>query len=97
MSRFVCPNCNYQTTKNEQFCCKCGTMMRPVTGHAYCRNCGRALNPEDQFCGQCGTSVKSRFWQIFFMIFCLIAGAALSFALNSCMRNMILNQTGSAS
>ena len=96
MSRMVCPNCNYQTTRDEQFCSKCGTRMKPVMKNAYCRHCGRALNLGDQFCGQCGTPVTSQFWKILFIILGLIIGIAASIALNSYLAKTILSRFGSA-
>ena len=54
MSYYVCPQCNYQTKRNEQFCFKCGTRMTLVLEKTTCRACGKELPPYDEFCTRCG-------------------------------------------
>ena len=56
MSTLVCPKCNYKTEGNEQFCCKCGTMLAVVPEKAFCTSCGAELKPDAEFCSQCGTN-----------------------------------------
>ena len=55
MSTLVCPKCNYKAEGNEQFCCKCGTMLAVVPEKAFCSSCGAELKPDAEFCSQCGT------------------------------------------
>ena len=49
MSTLICPDCNYQTDKNELFCSNCGAKLVPV-----CPSCGAELKPNALFCSQCG-------------------------------------------
>lgn len=53
MPLYVCPHCNYQTQRNEPFCCKCGTKMASVV-KTFCKACGKELPPYDEFCTRCG-------------------------------------------
>ena len=51
MSTLICPDCNYQTDKNELFCSNCGAKLVPV-----CPSCGAELKPNALFCSQCGAA-----------------------------------------
>lgn len=54
MPHFICPNCNYETSRNEPFCCKCGAKMELVPEKEFCKACGKELPPYDEFCTRCG-------------------------------------------
>ena len=58
MSAFICPNCNYQTEKNELFCCKCGTEL--TYQKSFCKSCGTELKQDNVFCTQCGKRKENK-------------------------------------
>ena len=55
MSTLICPDCNYQTDKNELFCSNCGAKLVPV-----CPSCGAELKPNALFCSQCGAETEKK-------------------------------------
>ena len=59
MSTLICPKCSYKTDENEQFCCKCGTMLAVVPEKAFCSSCGAELKSDAEFCSQCGVGQNS--------------------------------------
>lgn len=59
MPSLICPNCNYKTEGNEQFCSKCGAKLVSLQDKTFCSSCGAELKPNARFCAQCGIQTES--------------------------------------